>query len=89
MAQNSVPVKRKSAKPVGGATRKSSVNMRIQLHLGETTVQRLGVHCSLVHCDKSAVADEILRGWLVRYGKGREAFPAESLGDEELTPPPL
>jgi hypothetical protein len=44
------------------------------LHLGEQTVKRLGVHCSLVGRDRSKVADEILSGWLARFGKGREIF---------------
>jgi hypothetical protein len=44
-------------------------------------VERLGVHCSLVHRNQSAVADEILRTWLARYGKGRELFPPEEVSE--------
>ena len=47
------------------------------MHLGENTVKRLGVHCSLVGRDRSAVAEEILGTWLARYGKGRAIFEAE------------
>ena len=37
-------------------------------------MERLGVHCSLVHRNQSAVADEILTSWLAHYGRGRELF---------------
>jgi hypothetical protein len=54
------------------------------LHLGENTVKRLGVHCSLVGRDRSTVADEILSGWLARFGKGREIF--NGTADVEVEP---
>jgi hypothetical protein len=44
------------------------------LHLGEQTAKRLGVHATLVGRNASRVANEILSGWLARYGKGREIF---------------
>ncbi|MBV8607303.1 MAG: hypothetical protein JO034_07565 [Singulisphaera sp.] len=66
--------KRPGAKPPSGAKRPSAQTLRLQLHLGEKTVERLGVHCSLVHRNQSAVADEILTSWLAHYGRGRELF---------------
>jgi hypothetical protein len=45
------------------------------------TVKRLGVHCSLVGRDRSKVADEILNGWLARFGKGREIFTDPAVGE--------
>jgi hypothetical protein len=53
---------------------------RQTLHLSETTVKRLGVHCSLVGRDRSAVADEILGAWLARFGKGRAIFDSPGEG---------
>jgi hypothetical protein len=50
------------------------------LHLDETTVKRLGVHCSLVGRDRSAVANEILAAWLARYGHGRQIFDSHEEG---------
>jgi hypothetical protein len=44
------------------------------LHLGEQTAKRLAVHAALVGRNSSRVADEILAGWLGRFGKGREIF---------------
>jgi hypothetical protein len=32
------------------------------------------VHCSLVGRERSHVVEEILSGWLARYGRGREIF---------------
>jgi hypothetical protein len=69
-----VPPKHRSAKAAGGEKQPGTVIVRSQLHLGEKTVQRLGVHCSLVGRNASRVADEILDSWLSRYGKGREIF---------------
>lgn len=77
-----VAARRQGAKPPSGAKRPGAKTLRLQLHLGEKTVERLGVHCSLVHRNQSAVADEILRTWLSRYGRGRELFPAEELISE-------
>ncbi len=72
--------RRQGAKTPGGAKRPGAkvATSRVQLHLGEKTVERLGVHCSLSHRNLSAVADEILSAWLARYGKGRELFPSEA-----------
>jgi hypothetical protein len=58
----------------GGAKRPDTKTVRVQLHLGETTSKRLSVHAALVARNASRVADEILTGWLSRYGKGREIF---------------
>ena len=66
--------KHRSAKVPGGAKQPGAKVARQTLHLGEQTVKRLGVHCSLVGRDRSKVADEILVGWLARFGKGREIF---------------
>jgi hypothetical protein len=50
-------------------------------------VERLGVHASLVHADKSRVVEEVLLGWLSRYGRGRELFgQAEGLEGGEGPP---
>jgi hypothetical protein len=59
---------------LGSAKPPVAKTTRQTLHLGEQTVKRLGVHCSLVGRDRSAVADEILAGWLARFGKGRAIF---------------
>jgi hypothetical protein len=59
---------------LGSGKRPETKAVRQQLHLGEQVVKRLGVHCSLVGRDRSAVANEILGSWLARYGKGREIF---------------
>jgi hypothetical protein len=47
---------------------------RVQLHLGENTVERLNVHCSLAHVNNSREADRILRQWLLTHGRGKAAF---------------
>lgn len=72
---------RQGARPSGGAKRSGAKTVRLQLHLGEKTVERLGVHASLVHADKSRVVEDILVGWLSRFGKGRELFGQS--GDSE------
>jgi hypothetical protein len=80
-----VSAKRNGAKPTGGAKRPHTKTVRVQLHLGATTAERLGVHAALCHQDKSKLADTILTGWLARYGKGKELFdPADPalLGSE-------
>lgn len=66
--------KHRGAKTPGSAKQPATKTVRSQLHLGENTVKRLGVHCSLVGRNASRVADEILNGWLSRFGKGREIF---------------
>jgi hypothetical protein len=65
----------------GGAKQPGAKVARQTLHLGEQTVKRLGVHCSLVGRDRSKVADEILVGWLARFGKGREIFTDAVAGE--------
>ena len=69
--------RRQGAKALGGAKQPGTKTTRQTLHLDETTVKRLGVHCSLVGRDRSAVANEILAGWLARFGQGRKIFEAE------------
>ena len=64
------------AKTPSSAKKPDTKSVRAQLHLGENTVKRLGVHCSLVGKNQSKTADEILLGWLARFGKGREIFEA-------------
>jgi hypothetical protein len=54
---------------------------RQTLHLGEQTVNRLGVHATLVGRDRSAVANEILLAWLARFGRGREIFKSPASVD--------
>ena len=73
--------KHRSAKVPGGAKQPGAKVARQTLHLGEQTVKRLGVHCSLVGRDRSKVADEILVGWLARFGKGREIFTDAGAGE--------
>lgn len=75
--------RRQGAKVPGSDKRSGAKPLRVQYHLGERLVERLGVHCSLVHRSQSAVVGEILTGWLTRYGKGRELFPPE--GDDPPT----
>jgi hypothetical protein len=67
---------RKPGRPPHGTTAKrtGSRTVRLQIHLDEQTAQRLGVHCSLVQRDRSAMVGEVLLGWLSRYGRGRELF---------------
>lgn len=66
--------KLRSAKMPSGTKQPVAKTTRSTLHLGETTVKRLGVHCSLVGRNASRVADEILTVWLARYGQGRKLF---------------
>jgi hypothetical protein len=80
--------KHQGAKGSGGAKDKE-LTMRVQLHLPVQVVQRLGVHCTMVNRNQSAVAGEILLSWLARYGKHREVFPSlvEQGGRDLLTLP--
>lgn len=71
----------RGAKTPGGGKQSGPKTVRQQLHLGETTVKRLNVHCSLVGRNASKTADEILLGWLARFGKGRELFAPPAPGD--------
>jgi hypothetical protein len=66
----------RGAKPPSGAKQPATKTVRVQLHLGETTSKRLSVHAALVGRNASRVADEVLAGWLARYGRGREIFDA-------------
>jgi hypothetical protein len=75
--------KQRGAKVPGSGKRPGTSTVRQQLHLGAETVQRLGVHCSMVGKDRSKVADEILSGWLARFGKGRGAFDSPDRVDME------
>jgi hypothetical protein len=76
--------KHRGVKVPGGGKRPATSTVRQQLHLGAETVQRLGVHCSMVGKDRSKVADEILSGWLVRFGRGRGAFDSpDPVGDDD------
>ena len=72
--------RRRSAKSPGGAKRGGEKSQRLQLHLGENTVKRLGVHCSLVGRNQSKEAERILLRYLTREGRGRELF-GELSGD--------
>jgi hypothetical protein len=69
--------RRQGAKVTGSGKRPEAKKLRVQYHLGEKLIERLGVHASLVHRNQSAVVEEILTGWLTRYGRGRELFPAD------------
>src|SRR3954452_1510657 len=73
--------KHRSVKVPGGARPTVAKTTRQTLHLGEQVVERLGVHCSLSHRDRSSVANEILLSWLTRYGKGREIFDSPASVD--------
>jgi hypothetical protein len=66
--------RRRGAKPPGGVRRGAEKSQRLQLHLGEKTVQRLGVHCSLVGKNLSKEAERILLRYLTKEGRGRELF---------------
>jgi hypothetical protein len=80
MRQPSGTSKRQVAKTLGSAKPPVAKTTRQTLHLGEQVVERLGVHCSLTHRDRSSVANEILLTWLARYGKGREIFDSPEEG---------
>jgi hypothetical protein len=79
--------KHRGARPPGGARKLTDKSVRVQLHLGEQTAKRLNVHAALVGRNSSRVAEEILSGWLGRFGKGREIFTdtldGEVSGDAE------
>jgi hypothetical protein len=76
-----VAARHRSVKPPGGAKRPDTKTVRVQLHLGETTSKRLSVHAALVGRNASRVADEVLSGWLGRFGKGREIFTDPADGE--------
>jgi hypothetical protein len=73
--------KRQVAKTLGGAKPAVAKTTRQTLHLDEQVVERLGVHCSLTHRDRSSVANEILTTYLARYGRGREIFESPASGN--------
>jgi hypothetical protein len=75
--------KHRGAKVPGSGKPPGAKAVRQQLHLGALTVQRLGVHCSLVGKDRSRVADEILSGWLSRFGRGKEIFDSPEPVDSD------
>jgi hypothetical protein len=64
----------RGVKAPGGARKPETKRVRVQLHLGESVTRRLNVHAALVGRNSSRVAEEILNGWLSRFGKGREIF---------------
>lgn len=66
--------RRQGAKSPGGARRPGVKIARATLHLGEETVKRLGVHCSLEGVNNSREADRILLQWLKAHGKGKLIF---------------
>jgi hypothetical protein len=66
--------RRKSAKAPVTAKKPDDKIARLQLHIGESVVQRLGVHCSLVGKNQSKEAGRILEQYLAQYGRGRELF---------------
>jgi hypothetical protein len=53
----------------------------VQFHLGEQLIERLAVHAALVHRSQGSVVEEVLLGWLLRFGKGRDLW-GEELPDE-------
>ena len=65
---------RTASRPGGRRKRTGAQTVRLQLHLDPQTVERLAVHCALVHRNQSTIADAVLGAWLGRYGKGRELF---------------
>jgi hypothetical protein len=71
----------RGAKAPGGAKRADTKTVRVQLHLGEQVAKRLSVHAALVGRNSSRVAEEILAGWLSRFGRGKEIFDSPSSVD--------
>jgi hypothetical protein len=71
----------RGVKAPGGGKRPETKTVRQQLHLGEQTAKRLAVHAALVGRNASRVADEVLAGWLTRFGKGREIFADPAAGE--------
>lgn len=69
-----VSAKPRGDKPTGGAKRPDTKTVRVQLHLGATTVERLGVHAALSHKDKSKIVETVLARWLESNGMGWEVF---------------
>jgi hypothetical protein len=77
MRQPAGTSRRQGAKTLDSAKPTVVKTTRQTLHLDETTVKRLGVHCSLVGRDRSAVANEIVVAWLSRFGQERRIFEAD------------
>jgi hypothetical protein len=80
--------RRQGAKVSGSGKRPGDKKLRVQYHLGERLIERLGVHASLVHKSQSSVVEEILSGWLGCYGRGRELFPPEAISEGPESPDP-
>jgi hypothetical protein len=78
--------RRESAKPPGGGKRTGASTLRVQYHLSVETVERIGVHCSLVHRRESAVVEEALLRYLAVSGKGQRLFDRTSGGREDSSP---
>lgn len=79
------PAKRQRAKPTKEAKRPGGKVSRLQVHLPEQVVKRLGVHCALKGTSWSAEASRILLQYLAREGRGRELFADTVPTDEEST----
>lgn len=63
---------------------------RLQLHVSEKLVERLGVHCSLLHKSWSDEASRILLKYLVERGRGRQLFKDPKQADiAEPSPDPV
>jgi len=78
------PSRRLRAKPTKEAKPPPGKVSRLQLHLPELVVKRLGVHCALAGTSWSAEVSRILLQYLAVHGRGRELFGA--MAAEELGP---
>jgi len=76
--------KRRAAKAPGSASRQRGKTVRVQLHLDEMTVKRLGVHCALVSRNQSAEAGRILLSYLLQHGRGQEIFDKPDFDPDAL-----
>lgn len=72
---------RKMAAKRLGAKSASGKTVRLQLHLAEETVKRLGVHCALEGRNQSAMVEEVLNSYLRYRGKGRELWGTADADD--------
>jgi plasmid stability protein len=77
-------VRRKGAKPSKAAKPPGGKVARLQLHLPDSVVKRLGVHCAMKGTSWSAEAARILLQYLAREGRGRELFKDDSSEPLEL-----
>lgn len=73
--------------PAGEGAGKARVSLTLRLD----TIERLGVHASMLRRDKGAVADEILRAGLKRFrvADRQKAGPADSEDSADLSDPGL